>query len=76
MERVTIHCSNLFGLDDYIKQYLLEHPDITFGTQLKIILKKLITDDLILQINALKKYLNINSFSHFTKSTTFSSELG
>ena len=59
---VTVLRSNLSGLDDYIKQYLQERPDLSIGTQLKIILRELIDDDLILQLDNLKSYLEIASF--------------
>lgn len=62
LELVTVLSSNLFGLDDYIKEYLESHPNLPIGTQLKIILRELITDDLILQLKALKVYLDIPSF--------------
>lgn len=63
MERETVISSNLFGLDDYIKEYLKSHPNLPIGTQLKIILRDLITDDLILQLNELMGHMGIVSFA-------------
>jgi len=71
MERVTINCSNLlrssklclFGLDDYIKEYLQTHPELSFGSQLYIILRELITSDLILQLKEFMIHTGILSFS-------------
>lgn len=59
---MTVLSSNLFGLDDYIKEYLESHPNLPIGTQLKIIIRELITDDLVLQLNVLKDHLQIKDF--------------
>ncbi len=57
MELVTVISSNLFSLDEYIKIYLLEHPELSLGSQLYIILRELITSDLILQLTEFKNHL-------------------
>jgi len=62
-ELVTVISSNLFGLDDYIKEYLESCPNLSIGTQLKIILRELITDDLILQLNELMNHMGIITFT-------------
>jgi len=62
LERVTIHCSNLFSLDDYIKEYLQSHPELPIGTQLKIILRELLTHDIIVQLKEFMGYMGIVSF--------------
>ncbi len=61
-ELVTVLSSNLFSLDDYIKEYLESHPNLPIGTQLKIILRELITDALSLQLNELMSHMGIVSF--------------
>jgi hypothetical protein len=65
LERVTIRCSNLFSLDDYIKVYLLEHPDISFSTFIKIVLRSSITPELILQLTSYKNHLKSVDFCLF-----------
>jgi len=57
LELVTVLRSNLFSLDDYIKTYLLEHPDISFSTAIKIILRYYTTPELILQLTEFKNHL-------------------
>ena len=62
IELVTVIGSDLFDLDDNIKQYLLD-PDIPLITKVKIGLYYYITSDLILQLNVFKDYLEkINPF--------------
>ena len=46
--------SSLFNLDDYIRKYLLKHPDILFNTAIKIILRYYTTPELILQLTEFK----------------------
>lgn len=65
-ERETVLSSNLFGLDDYIKEYLKDHPELPFGSQLYIILRELITSDIIVQLNELKNHLSIVTFYALT----------
>jgi hypothetical protein len=61
-ELVTVIGSNLFDLDDDIKQYL-QDPNMPLITAIKIGLRYYITADLILQINVFKDYLEkINPF--------------
>jgi len=62
MERVTIRCSNLFSLDDYIKEYLINNPELPIGTQLKIILRELLTHDIIVQLQEFMSRMGIISF--------------
>ena len=62
MELVTVIGSDLFGQDEYIKQYLLD-PDLPLIFKVKIGLYYYITSDLILQLNVFKNYLEkINPF--------------
>jgi len=63
---VTVIGSNHFGLDEYIKQYLLQ-PDLPFSSFIKIGLRYYITPELIVQLNGLKEYLNIPSYEVFYK---------
>lgn len=62
MELVTVLSSNLFDLDEYIRIYLLEHPDISFGTAIKIILRYYTTPELILQLTEFKNHLKTVNF--------------
>ena len=62
IERVTVLSSNLFSLDDYIKEYLESHPELSIGTQLKIILRELLTHDIIVQLREFMSYMGIVSF--------------
>lgn len=66
MELVTVISSNYFGLDEYIKQYLLQ-PDLPYISFIKIGLRYYITPELIVQLNGLKEYLNIPSYEVFYK---------
>jgi hypothetical protein len=50
------------GLDDYIKEYLQEHPELSIGTQLKIILQELLTRDVIVQLKEFMSHMVIVSF--------------
>ena len=70
-ERETVIGSNpstslmvfdLFSLDKYIKEYLASYPELSIGVQLKIILRELLTRDLILQLREFMSYLGITSF--------------
>jgi len=61
-ELVTVLCSNLFEHDDYIKGYLESHPKMPIGTQLKIILRELLTYDIIVQLKEFMSYTGIISF--------------
>jgi len=63
-ELVTVIGSNHFGLDEYIKQYLLQ-PDLPFSSFIKIGLRYYITPELIVQLNGLKEYLNVPSYEVF-----------
>jgi len=65
LERVTVIGSNLFGLDDYIRTYPLEHPDITLSTAIKIILRYYTTPELILQLTEFKNHLKSVNFCLF-----------
>ena len=65
----TVISSNLFGLDEYIKQYLLQ-PDLPYISFIKIGLRYYITPELIVQLNELKEYLNIPSYEVFYKCYT------
>jgi hypothetical protein len=61
-ERVTVIGSDLFDLDDDIKQYLLD-PDLPLIFKIKIGLRYYATADMILQLNVFKDYLEkINPF--------------
>ena len=61
-ELVTVIDSDLFDLDDDIKQYLLD-PDLPLISKVKIGLRYYVTADLILQLNVIKDYLEkINPF--------------
>lgn len=62
LEGVTILTSNLFSLDDYIKEYLESHPKLPIGTQLKIILRELLTHDIIVQLQEFMSHMGIVSF--------------
>ena len=62
-ERLTIRCSNLLSLAKYIKEYLKSHPKLPVGTRIKIILRSLITSDLILQLKELKSHMGIINFA-------------
>ena len=64
LELVTVIGSDLFDLDDDIKQYLLD-PDIPLITAVKIGLYYYISADLILQLQKLKDHLGIRSFKDF-----------
>lgn len=68
-ELVTVIGSNHFGLDEYIKQYLLQ-PDLPFISFIKIGLRYYITPELIVQLNELKEHLNIPSYEVFYKCYT------
>lgn len=72
-ELVTVIGSDLFDLDDYIKQYLLQ-PDLPFISFIKIGLRYYITPELIVQLNGLKEYLNIPSYEVFYKWYTRATE--
>lgn len=61
LELVTVIGSDLFDLDDDIKQYL-QDPTMPLITAIKIGLRYYITSDLILQLQVLKDHLNIESF--------------
>jgi len=61
-ERVTMRCSNLFSLDDYIKEYLESHPELSIDTQLKIILRELLTRNIIVQLQEFMSHVGIVSF--------------
>jgi len=63
---VTVIGSNYFGLDEYIKQYLLQ-PELLFSSFIKIGLQYYITPELIVQLNGLKEYLNVPSYEVFYK---------
>ncbi|MBI2327510.1 hypothetical protein HYU92_04285 [Candidatus Curtissbacteria bacterium] len=65
IELVTVIGSNHFSLGDYIKQDLESHQNLPIGIQLIIVLRELITYDLILQLNALKSHVGIKSFIDF-----------
>jgi hypothetical protein len=52
----------MFSLDDYIKEYLKTHPELSVGAQLKIILRELLTHDIIVQLQKLMNYMDIISF--------------
>ena len=62
MELETVLRSNLFSLDDYIKEYLESHPELPIGTQLKIILRELLTHDIIVQLKKFMSHMGIVSF--------------
>ena len=62
-ELVTVTGSNLFGLDDYIKEYLESHPELPIDAQLKIILRELLTRDIIVQLREFMVHMGIVSFS-------------
>ncbi len=61
MELDTVIGSDLFGQDEWIKQYLLD-PDLPLIFKIKIGLRYWVTADMILQLQALKDHLNIESF--------------
>jgi len=63
MELVTVIGSDLFDLDDDIKQYL-QDPTLPLIFKIKIGLRYYITaqPELILQLQVLKDHLNIESF--------------
>jgi hypothetical protein len=63
LELGTVLSSNLFGLDGYIKKYLQTHPELSFGSQLYIVLRELITSDLILQLKEFMSHMDIITFS-------------
>jgi len=62
LELVTVIGSNYFGLDEYIKQYLLQ-PNLPFISFIKIGLRYYTTPELILQLEELKNYLGITTFN-------------
>lgn len=49
-------CSNLFTLDDELKSFFKDHPDINFSNALAIILRHYLTPHIILQLNDFKNY--------------------
>jgi len=61
---VTVIGSNLFGLDEYIKQYLLQ-PDLPFSSFIKIGLRYYITPELIVQLTEFKNHLKSVDFCLF-----------
>lgn len=63
LERVTVPGSNLFVLDDYSKKGLKSHPEPSIGAQQKIILRELITYDIIVLLNQLKSRLGLRSIT-------------
>ncbi len=65
LELMTVINSNLFGLDDYIKEYLLSQPDMSFATAVKIILRYYTTSELILQLTEFKNHLKNVDFCLF-----------
>lgn len=65
-ELVIVLCSNLFSLDEYIKQYLLD-PDLPLIFKVKIDLRYYITSELILQLQALKEHLKMRSVNKWSK---------
>ncbi len=61
-ELVTVIGSNLFDLDDDIKQYL-QDPTLPLIFKIKIGLRYYVTADVILQLNVFEEYLEkINPF--------------
>jgi len=56
LELVTVIGSNHFGLDEYVKQYLLQ-PDLPFISLIKIGLRYYITPELIVQLTEFKNHL-------------------
>jgi hypothetical protein len=64
MELVTVIGSNHFGLDEYIKQYLLQ-PDLPFISFVKIGLRYYITPELIVQLTEFKNHLKTVDFYLF-----------
>lgn len=56
LELVTIMCSNLFDLDDELKSFFKDHPDLSFSNALAIILRHYLSPNLILQLNDFKNY--------------------
>lgn len=67
MELVTVINSNLFNLDEYIRIYLLDHPDISFSIAIKITLRYYTTPELILQLTEFKNHLKSVDFCLFQK---------
>ena len=65
MKWVNLIGSNHFGLDDYVRTNLLEHPDLSFGTAIKIILRYYTTPELILQPTEFKNHLKTVDFCLF-----------
>lgn len=61
LELETVLSSNLFGLDDYIKEYLESRSELPIGTQLKIILRELLTHDIIVQLKEFNLHLGIKN---------------
>lgn len=64
LELVTVIGSDLFDLDDDIKQYL-QDPNLPLITAIKIGICYYVTADLILQLEVLKDHLKIQSFKDF-----------
>jgi hypothetical protein len=64
LELVTVIGSDLFDLDDDIKQYL-QDPDLPLIFKIKIGLRYYVTVDMILQLQILKDHLGIPSFKDF-----------
>ena len=64
MELGSVIGSDLFDLNDDIKQYL-QDPHMPLITAIKIGLRYYITTDLILQLQILKDYLKIESFEKY-----------
>jgi hypothetical protein len=69
LERVTTLCSNLpaspaggFCPDDYVKEYLESHPELPIGAQIKIILRELLTRNIIVQLKEFMSHMGIVSF--------------
>lgn len=63
---MTVVGSNHFGLDEYIRQYLLQ-PDLPFISFIKIGLRYYITPELIVQLTEFKNHLKSVDFCLFQK---------
>ncbi len=66
MELVTVIGSDLFDLDDDIKQYLLD-PNLPLIFKIKIGLRYYVKADMILQLQVLKDHLGIPSFMNVSE---------
>jgi len=62
LELVTLTDPNLFSLDEHIKEHLKSNPELSTGAQLKIILYKLITYEISVQLKEIMSHMEVIGF--------------